>query len=141
VASYAFRITGLAPRGDPLWHRAGESVHRAFHQAVVESVLVEKDRELAAGLDRHGRKMIRIAPSTRAKGRWRSHTGMGSKDAPPLDPAYALSRTRSLFTGRAFPSHAEFFWLTDEVTGQHWGKIAGGATGRQGRPRSSTQRH
>jgi len=122
--SYAFRVAGIAPR-DAAYRTAGEAVHRQFWAAVVKLVLRAKDRELAAGLDRFGVSMVPIAESTRRKGRWRSHTGMGDPDAPPLDPAYALSRTRSLLTGRAHRDHAEFFWRLDTVTGQHWGRILG----------------
>ncbi len=123
--SYAFRVEGIAPVHDPAWHAAGESVHREFWRAVVGFVLFEKDRELAAGYDRFGYRMARIAASTRAKGRHRSHTGKGSPDAPPLDPAYALSRTRSLLDGRAKVDHAEFFWRFDEVSGRPWGQVLG----------------
>ena len=49
--------------------------------------------------------------------------GPADPDAPPLTPAYGLSRTRSLFTGRAMPGHAEFFWRFDPVTGKPWGRI------------------
>jgi GNAT superfamily N-acetyltransferase len=124
MASYAFRITGIAP-ADSEWHAAGDDVHRSFWRRVVELVLVQKDRELAAGLDRHGRKMFRISAATRRRGRWRSHTGQGTADNPPLDPANELSRTRSLFTGRAHVDHAEFYWKYDEVSHQHWGRILG----------------
>ena len=123
MASYAFRITGIAPT-DSAWHTAGESVHRAFWREVVRLVLLQKDAELAAGLDRFGRPMVAIAASTRAKGKWRSYTGLGTPDNPPLDPANELSRTRSLFTGRAHADGAEFFWRVDH-RGVHWGKILG----------------
>ena len=94
MASYAFRITGIAPT-DSAWHTAGESVHRAFWREVVRLVLLQKDAELAAGLDRFGRPMVAIAASTRAKGKWRSYTGLGTPDNPPLDPANELSRMRA----------------------------------------------
>ncbi len=125
MASYAFRVSGIEPRTDLAWIAASEADHRAFWQAVVGFVLAAKDKELADGLDRFGKPLIPIAESTRAKGRWRSHTGMGSADAPPLDPAYRLSRTRSLFRGRAHKDHAEFFWATDVVTGLPGGKVLG----------------
>lgn len=123
--SYAFRIAGLEPTSDPAWHVAGDAAHRAFWKAVVGFVLVEKDSELAGGYDRFGRRMKRIRESTRKKGRWRSHTGEGDPNAAPLDPARALSRTRSLFTGRAHADHAEFFWKFDEVSGKPWGVVLG----------------
>ena len=90
MASYAFRITGLAPT-DSAWHTAGESVHRSFWREVVRLVLIEKDKELAAGKDRHGIDMIPIAESTRRKGRWRSYTGLGDARQPA-----ARSRERAL---------------------------------------------
>jgi hypothetical protein len=124
MASYAFRIVGIHPT-DSVWHAAGDDVHRWYWREIVKLVLKEKDRELAEGRDRFGRKMFPIAASTRRRGRMRSHTGRGTADNPPLVPAQELSRTRTLFTGRAFSDHAEFYWKFDWVTQRHWGAILG----------------
>jgi hypothetical protein len=123
VASFAFRVEGIEPAADPVWRLADESVRRAFWRAVVGFTLEAKDRELASGLDRFGVPLTPIAASTRARGRMRSHTGLGSAGNPPLTPANALSRTRALLTGRAMEDHAEFFWTTDDVTGLPWGQV------------------
>jgi hypothetical protein len=125
MASFAFRVDGIEPADDPVWRLADESVRRAFWRAVVGYVLEAKDRELASGLDRFGEDLIPIAASTRARGRMRSHTGLGSAGNPPLTPANALSRTRALLTGRAMDGYAEFFWTTDDVTGLPWGQVLG----------------
>lgn len=121
--SYAFRIEGIEPSHDPAWRQASESTRRAFWRAVVAYGLEAKDRELAAGLDRRGAKMVPIAKSTRENRR--SAMGKADPNAPPLTPAYGLSRTRSLLDGRAHDGRAEFFWRFDSVTEQAWGRILG----------------
>jgi hypothetical protein len=122
--SYAFRVSGIEPT-DNTFRDAGEETHRAYWRYIVDTVLELKDKSLAKGLDRFGKPMIPIAASTRAKGLARSYTGLGDPDAPPLTPAYGISRTRALFRGRAFADHAEFFWAFDEVTKRHWGVVLG----------------
>lgn len=120
--SFAFRITGVEPR-DAAWKAAGPELRREFWRAVVAIGLVVKDDELARGLDRHGRSMDAIAASTRANRR--SAMGYADPNAPPLTPAYGLSRTRSLLRGRAGKDYAEFYWKFDAVDGVHWGRILG----------------
>jgi len=124
--SYAFRVAGIEPR-DPSWHVAGDDAKQAFYQAAVKWVEQAMDRQLAAGKDRFGADLVPIAESTRKKGRWRSHTGEGTASNPPLTPAQALSRTRSLFDARAHwrEGYILGFWRFDQVTGRHWGQILG----------------
>ena len=50
-------------------------------------------------------------------------TGRGDPSAPPLMPGRALSRTRSLLAGRAFPDRAEFWWRYDPYTYDSWARI------------------
>ncbi len=121
MASYAFRIRGIEPAHDPAWRSASPDLRRAFWRAVVELGLQAKDRDLAQGLDKDGVPMKGIAASTRKYRR--SAMGPADPSAPPLTPAYGLSRTRSLLTGRAMTDHAEFFWRNHG--GQHWGKVLG----------------
>lgn len=123
MASYAFRIEGIEPRHDPDWQSAPEGLRRAFWRYVVKLGLEAKDRELAAGLDCHGDPLRPIAASTRA--RRRSAMGPADPNAPPLTPAYGLSRTRSLLRGRAHDGYAEFYWAYDPHTGRSWGRILG----------------
>jgi hypothetical protein len=121
MPSAVFRVKGIEPAHDPAWAAAPEPLRREFWAAVVKIVLDLKDKSLAKGLDRHGQALVPIAASTRAH----RHSAMGTADpdAPPLTPAYGLSRTRSLLAGRAFATHAEFFWKFDTRTGATWGKI------------------
>lgn len=125
MASFAFRVEGIEPANDPVWRLMDPSVRQAFWRAVVGFTLEAKDRELAAGLDRLGDPLTPIAPSTRARGRKRSYTGLGSAGNPPLTPAGALSRTRALLTGRALVNSAEFYWTYDTVSGLPWGQMLG----------------
>lgn len=122
--SFAFTVDEIAPP-DNTFRDAGEEVHRLYWRYIVEQVLELKDASLAKGLDRFGQRMTGIAASTRARGLARSYTGLGDPDAPPLTPAYGLSRTRALFRGRAYADRAEFFWAYDEVSRQPWGRILG----------------
>ena len=120
MPSYAFRISGIEPKRDAHWRKATEEERRAFWRVVVKLGLEVKDRELAAGLDRRGQLMTKIAESTRKH----RHSAMGEADpnAPPLQPAHGLSRTRALLAGRAKIDHAEFFWRMDEHTGKPWSR-------------------
>lgn len=121
--SNAFRIYlyQVGPIHDPDFMRAPESLKRELLRQVVKIGLEEKDKDLAAGLDRAGNPMRPIKESTR-KNR-HSATGHADPNAPPLTPAYGLSRTRSLLSGRAMKDHAEFFWRYDEHTQAPWAKI------------------
>src|SRR4051794_23775684 len=107
-APVSFRLRGIEPAHDPAWKAAPEKLRRAFWAEVVKLGKEAKDRELAAGLDRFGSPLARIAASTRAHRR--SAMGPADPDAPALTPAYGLSRTRSLFAGKAFADHALFYW-------------------------------
>jgi len=113
--STAFELRGIEPAADWVWQAAGESVHRDFWREVVRLAKLAKDRELKAGLDRYGNPLAPLAESTREHRR--SEMGTADPDAPPLTPAYGLSRTRVWFDGRAFANHAEFFWRGG------WGRI------------------
>lgn len=112
-----FEVHGLAPERDPLWHLAGEPVHREFWRVVVTLVKERNEYDRARGLDRFGHKLPGISRYTRAHRR--SAMGQADPNAPPLTPADAASRTVAWFDGRAFPDHAEFFWR------KGWGKILG----------------
>jgi hypothetical protein len=123
--SYAFRLRGVAP-ADNAFRAAGEDVHRAFWRYIGQEGLVVWKRSRLMGLDRHGVPIESYAPlaaSTRAKGRWRSHTGHGSAAAPFIVPAGQSSRAIDLLRVRAFADHAEYHWVTDPVTGLHWGQV------------------
>jgi len=122
--SFAFRLRGIEPT-DNTFRGSDESVKRAFWAFVARKGLEVFRRRCNRGLDRFGRPLIPIAESTRRRGRWRSHTGQGTADNPPLVPAMGLSRTEELLRGRGFVDHAEWHWAVDEVTGKHWGRILG----------------
>lgn len=122
ATSYAFRITGIEPK-DRAFATAGTALQREFWRAVVPLVLAAYGDQLEDGIGADGSALIEIAASTRKYRR--SARGSADPDAPPLIPAHAASRTRSLLTGRAFSTYAEFFWRIDSTTGLHWGKVLG----------------
>lgn len=117
--SFAFKVEGVEPTD----YRARPDLHGEFWRTVVALVLEVKDRELAAGLDAFGQPMTPISKYTREHRK--SAMGPADPNAPPLTPAYGLSRTRSLLDGRAHAAqhYALFFWRSYE--GQHWGRILG----------------
>ena len=115
MASAVFLVENIEPRMDPWWPLAGEQTHRAFWRAVVSFVLETKDLSLSKGLGRDGRPLKPISAYTRRHRK--SEMGTPDPSAPPLTPAHGLSRTRAWLTGRAFPTHAEFFWKGG------WGRI------------------
>ncbi len=109
AGSTAFRVnyTDVEPQTVD-WLMAPIAARTQFRQLVVALVLAEKDADLAQGLDRFGLKLAAITKWTRANRR--SAMGPADPSAPPLTPAYGLSRTRANLDGRAMPSYAEFFW-------------------------------
>jgi hypothetical protein len=111
----SFIVDGIEPANDPEWLLAGESVRREFWRAVVVYVIKAKEVELSAGLDRFGKRLAPIKVKTRKYRK--SEMGAADPVAPPLMPAYGVSRTRLNLTGRAYPDRAQFFW-TDG-----WGRI------------------
>lgn len=119
--SVSFLVTGLEPRHDPLWLRATAAQHAAYFRVVRELVLIEYDGQLAAGLDRHGRPMRALAPSTLAHRR--SAVGPADRHAPPLSPAHELSRTRSLLDARVVGTGIQVFWRFDAITRKRWGLV------------------
>ena len=121
AVSFSYRIRGIEPFHDPAWRAAPDAVRRAFWKEVVKIGLEVKDHELSEGLDKNGQEMIAISRRTRENRR--SAMGPADPNAPPLQPAYGLSRTRSLLAGRAFNDHAEFFWRFDDHTQASWGRI------------------
>lgn len=111
-------IDDVAPT-DAEWITADDRTKLELWRAVVAFGLKYKDQELASGLDVRGRKLTPISPRTR---RYRvSAMGPADPNAPPLTPAYGMSRTRLNLEGRVVRRHggfaAEFYW-TDG-----WGKI------------------
>lgn len=98
---------------------------KSVRELVLKWLLVEglkaKDDELARGLDRYGEPLTPISPKT-AEYR-KSEMGPADPSAPPLMPAYAVSRTRLLLTGENYSNGARFFWEYDPNTGDTWGQI------------------
>ena len=88
---------------------------------VVKYGLIAKDKDLAKGLGADGKPMKALRPKT-IKYR-KSEVGPVTKTAPPLIPALELSRVRSLLTGRAHTSSAEFWWKFDSVSGESFAVI------------------
>lgn len=118
MASAAFSVK-IAYPSDQAWKSASDAVKAEYRGWWRDLVGKAKDKELAKGKDRHGANLVAIAKSTRDNRR--SAMGPADPDAPPLTPAYGLSRTRSLFRGRIKGDTVQCFWGSHE--GEHWGKI------------------
>ena len=103
------------------FQRAPKDVREMVLKWLLLEGIKAKDSELAAGLDKNGVPLIPIAPKTREY----RDSAMGQADpaAPPLMPAYAVSRTRLLLTGETYGNGARFFWEYDPNTGDTWGRI------------------
>ena len=97
-----------------------DSVKQMWFGWVLDYGLRAKDRELAQGKDKDGAVGV-LHPRT-IKYR-KSEVGPVTKTAPFLTPSYARSRVRSLLTGRAHTSSAEFFWRFDAVSGRSFAVI------------------
>ena len=114
------RGSGVEPPGV---RSAPTAQRKAFWTAVSGFVIEAKDAELKAGLDRDGNAMVELSEYT-IKHR-KSAMGPADPDAPPLTPAYGLSRTRSLFTAQAMSNATGVvcWWTYDRHTGDSWGEI------------------
>jgi hypothetical protein len=120
---FSFRITladlGLA--GDPSVLAAPPAAKAELRRWVAVYGLKWKDAELAAGLDRFGAPLLPVAESTRRHRR--SVMGPADPNAPPLMPAYAVSRTRLLLEAEPCGDGAQFWWGWDAHTGGDWGQV------------------
>ncbi len=122
-----YRIRGIEPAdlaGYP------DPVKLMYWGWVVELGLKRKDEELAKGLDKDGNPLRPLKPES-IKHR-KSEVGPTFRNAPPLEPGMARSRVRSLLTGRAHISSAEFWWKFDAVTGRSFSEVLQGQK-KQGR--------
>jgi hypothetical protein len=140
-AAFGYRIT-LAQVGlgqDLDLRNASKAVRAEVLSWLVHFGLEEKDRDLSQGLDKDGNPLAPIKPLTRKYRR--SAMGIADPDAPPLMPAWAVSRTRLLLTGQSVDEgggYAEFYWKYDDHTGGPWGQILDYQ--RRGVGRSKTKR-
>jgi hypothetical protein len=120
VIGPSFPVAITAPPGVA---RASLAQRRAFWGAVSTFAIEAKERELRKGLDRFGNPMVALAQITIKKRK--SAVGPAHAYAPPLTPAYKLSRTRSLFTADVNDRATGVicWWLYDAITGASWGEI------------------
>lgn len=112
----AFTLAWPVPRGMLM---AADRLNYWRHAGAVAAGL--KDGELRRGLDKDGRRMAAISKYTRLHRR--SAMGPASPSAPPLTPAFALSRTRSLLRHKAYLDRVVFYWDFDLHTGDSWGVV------------------
>lgn len=119
--AYSLTVGQVGPVHDPDYLRASSAVKAEVKRWIVVYGLKEKDRDLAAGLDKEGKPLRPIALATRAHRE--SAMGPADPNAPPLMPAYAVSRTRLLLEGEPTSKGAHFWWGYDPHTGDEWGKI------------------
>ena len=118
---HGYKIRGIEP---PDLAGYGADLKKLYWSWVVELGLKRKDRELSQGLDKDGSPLRAISQYTRDHRRSAmTPSGKGDPGAPPLTPGYQKSRTRSLLAGRAFTTHAAFFWKYDAWTGDSWAVV------------------
>jgi hypothetical protein len=116
-----YKFRGIEP---PDLASYGPDVTKLYWSWVVELGLKRKDKELSQGLDKDGKPLKPISAYTRAHRRSAmTPNGKGDPGAPPLTPGLQKSRTRSLLAGRAFSTHAEFYWRYDGFTGASWAVV------------------
>ena len=117
-----YKIRGIEP---PDLRDYDPSTRKLFWGWVVELGLKRKDKELSQGLDKDGKPLRPISQYTREHRKSAmTPSGRGDPNAPPLTPGWQKSRTRSLLAGRAFTTHAAFFWKYDPWTGASWAEVA-----------------
>jgi hypothetical protein len=116
-----FTVAGLEPIHEHSWYVATQAQKAAYMRVCRTLILIEWDKQTAAGLDKDGNRLAPIKQSTRE----RRHSAMGPADpnAPPLQPAHELSRTRSLVDARIVGLTVQVYWKFDPVSGKRWGTI------------------
>jgi hypothetical protein len=116
-----YTLSGFDPPG---FERFPDDVHKMYYEWIVELGLRAKDRDLAKGLDKDGLPFRPISEETRKRRRSAmTPSGKGDPNAPPLIPGWQKSRTRSLLTGKATASSAQFWWKFDPRTHDSWARI------------------
>jgi hypothetical protein len=91
---------------------------------ILDLAIKAKDAEITAGMQADGSPMRPISAATRRhRHSAMTASGKGSPSAPPLTPAYKLSRTRSLLAGNAYPDRVEIYWRYDAMIGDTWSRI------------------
>ena len=113
-----FRIRGIEPADLSTYP---DRIKMMWWDWVVKYGLIAKDKDLAKGLGADGKPMKPLHPYTITHRK--SEVGPVHKHAPPLIPALELSRVRSLLTGRAHTTSAEFWWKFDPITGTSFAEI------------------
>jgi hypothetical protein len=123
-ASYGFWLLAedIEPRDDPAWAGATDGLRAWFWREAVRLASAAYDRSRERGLDRFDRPLAAITDKTRKYRR--SAMGTADPDAPPLTPAWGLSRTRSLVRYRIVAGQGAWFWhIHGPQKGPAWGQI------------------
>jgi hypothetical protein len=113
----------VEPRDDPAWLWAGTALKGRFRREAAIIAASEWDKSRRKGLDRFGRALALISEHT--YNNRRSAMGDADPDAPPLTPAYDLSRTRSFLRKRNTDRGVYFWWKYDPRVRRSWGVILG----------------
>jgi hypothetical protein len=113
----------VEPRDDPAWLWAGSALVGRFRREAAIIAASEWDKSRRRGLDRFGRPLAPISEYT--YNNRRSAMGDADPDAPPLTPAYDLSRTRSFLRKRNTDRGVYFWWIRDPRVRRSWGVILG----------------
>lgn len=113
----------VEPRDDPAWGVASEAMKGRFRREASIIAAAEWDKSRRKGLDRFGQKLAPISEYT--YNNRRSAMGDADPDAPPLTPAYDLSRTRSFLRKRVTAEGVYFWWIYDPRVKRSWGVILG----------------
>jgi hypothetical protein len=121
MAGTSYKIRGIEP---PDLGQFPPETRKLYWSWVVELGLRAKGKEILAGLDKDGNPLKAISKDTREHRKSvNTASGKGDPSAPPLIPGWQKSRTYALLAGRAFTTHAEFYWRYDTWTGELWGDI------------------
>jgi GNAT superfamily N-acetyltransferase len=118
---FGFRVVGLGPEDDTGWKLLPVDGRKEYHKAAARIVAKHFDRQLEDGIGRNGRPLIPISEYTY---RHRiSAMGIADPNAPPLTPAYGLSRTRSFVRYEAEEDGVRVYWRHDPRVRTTWGQI------------------
>jgi hypothetical protein len=115
------RPKDIEPTDDVAWSFVDEATRRWFWRQAVLVAGKTLDDSRERGLDRFDQPLKPITEKTRRNRK--SAMGTADPDAPPLIPAWALSRTRSLIRTKPVEGQGAWFYYLHGPGKKPWGQI------------------
>jgi hypothetical protein len=129
-----FMISLIVNQTDYAWLLGGDRLKKAYFRELADQAMKIKQEEILRGIDRHGKRFIRLSKRT-IENRRSAMVRHADPYAPVFVPGHESSRTYAYLRYEIRNSGVWFFWRHDPRTGGSWGDIlrhhaTGAATGK-----------